>query len=117
MMNKTVLLLPAAVLALALGACSGADASGDAKADSASSAAAAPGSTIPAQPVTPSGEPAASTPAPATSPGGEHPSPPPVPESHGSATAYADCLAHAQAGKSGDERQLLQRTCQRMKPR
>jgi hypothetical protein len=114
-MTKTVLLVPAAVLALVLGACSGRD-SGAAKADGASAASAAPAAA--SQPGTPSVDAAATAPAPTgEAPGAEHPVPPPVPESHGSAVAYSDCMAHANAAKSEDERALLLRTCTRMKPR
>ncbi|MDB4949273.1 MAG: hypothetical protein JWM27_1922 [Gemmatimonadetes bacterium] len=112
-MRKTAFLLPAALLALALGACGGAKDDDEARPDSTAAATVNPPSGAP------NGAPTAATAQPAAPVQGTPPmaaAPPPQPPHLGNAKGYADCLADAARAKSDDERKLLARTCEHLKP-
>jgi hypothetical protein len=122
-MNRA-LLLPAALLALALAGCGDrgkTPAQEQATKDSAASV--APASDVP--PTTPpatatAGAPttdsaiAASAP-PAATPSDRMPSAPP-PAEHGNASSYQSCMRSAARARTTDERMVLERTCARAQP-
>ncbi|HET6764310.1 MAG TPA: hypothetical protein VFH27_11580 [Longimicrobiaceae bacterium] len=107
------LLVPIAVLALALAACDRGDTPAQEQAAKDSAASVAPAEAVPpASSSTPTDSTAAVAPAP-----GDAPASTALPADHGNAAAYASCMQKASRARSADERSVLEGTCAASRPR